>query len=98
MFRNNIEIKYREDAAYSEDIMKIVNKLISFTNEVYNQNMELEDSNYEVFADIMEYIFENSIFQTPEATANEIVHLICSKQNKIEKKVNCVYSSIIQDA
>ena len=65
MFRNNIEIKYREDADYSEDIMKIVNKLISFTNEVYNQNMELEDSNYEVFADIMEYIFENSIFQTP---------------------------------
>jgi len=45
--------------------MKIVNKLISFTNEVYNENMELEDSNYEVFADIMEYIFENSIFQTP---------------------------------
>ena len=48
--------------------MKIVNKLISFSNEVYNENMELEDSNFEVFSDIMEYIFENSIFQTPEAT------------------------------
>jgi hypothetical protein len=40
--------------------MKIVNKLITFSNEVFDSEMELEDSNYELFSEIMEYIFENS--------------------------------------
>lgn len=46
LLRNNIHIHYREDGDYSEDIMRIINKLITFSNEVYDPNMELEDSNY----------------------------------------------------
>ena len=32
LFRNKIKFSYREDGDYSEDIMKIINKLITFSN------------------------------------------------------------------
>jgi hypothetical protein len=85
LLRNNLQITYREDEDYSEDIMRIINRLITFSNEVYDKNMELEDSNFEVFTEIMEYIFENSVLQSAEAVAGEVSNIISSKKNKIDK-------------
>ena len=47
---NSLQITYKEDGDYSEDIMKIINKLISFSNEVFDEDMGFEDTNYEVFS------------------------------------------------
>ena len=46
LFRNKIHFTWREDADYSEEIMKIINRLIAFSNEPFDDEMELQDSNY----------------------------------------------------
>lgn len=70
---NGINIKYRENGDYSEDIMRVINKLISFSTETFDHRDEYQDSNFEVFTEIMEYIFENSdtqpIFTTVDAVS-----------------------------
>lgn len=42
LVKQNLNIVYREDGDYSEDIMKIINKLISYTSEPYDPRMELQ--------------------------------------------------------
>lgn len=37
--------------------MKVINKLISFSTETFDPRDEYQDSNFEVFTEIMEYIF-----------------------------------------
>jgi len=49
LIRNNIHIKYRSDGDYSEDIMKIINKLISFSTDSFDNSMELQETNFEIF-------------------------------------------------
>ena len=49
LLRNKIFIKYKQDGDYSEDIMKIVNKLTTFSTDVFDSQMDVEDSNFEIF-------------------------------------------------
>jgi hypothetical protein len=48
--------------------MKIINKLISFSTDVFDQRMELQESNFEVFSEIMELIFESAGQQSANET------------------------------
>ena len=39
LLNGDIHIEYRDDGDYSEDIMKILNRLITFSNEVFDASM-----------------------------------------------------------
>ena len=65
--------------------MKIVNKLISFSTEVFDNSMELQETNFEIFKEIMEYVFDNAHLQSSKITAKEVVmQLLYSKKNRID--------------
>lgn len=97
LFRNGIHISYREDGDYSEDIMKIINKLIGFSTDVFDQRMELQESNYEVFSEIMELIFESAANQPANTTVDEVVNTIYAKKHKIEKDINRIAKNVASD-
>lgn len=65
--------------------MKIINKLSSFSNEVFDANDEQVETNYEVFTEIMEYIFENSYLQSATVTAKEVAEIIARKRCEKEE-------------
>jgi hypothetical protein len=46
LYCHKINITYREDGDYSEDIMKVINKLISVTADVFDINDPYQESNY----------------------------------------------------
>jgi hypothetical protein len=52
--------------------MKVINKLVSITGDVFDVNDPYQESNYEVFTGVMEYIFDNASSQSPETTAQMI--------------------------
>lgn len=43
---NGINIKYKDNGDYSDDIMKVINKLISFSTETFDPRNEDQESNY----------------------------------------------------
>jgi hypothetical protein len=65
--------------------MKIINKLSSFSNEVFDANDEQVETNYEVFTEIMEYIFETSYLQSAAVTAKEVAEIIGRKRSEKEE-------------
>jgi hypothetical protein len=44
--------------------MRVINKLVSYSNEVFDGDMDLADTNYEVFSEIMELIFDGVSYQS----------------------------------
>jgi hypothetical protein len=82
---NGINITYRENADYSEDIMKIINRLIAFSSETFDLRDENKESNFEVFTEIMEYIFENSAHQPVFKTLDNIVHIVNERSGLAEE-------------
>lgn len=38
LYKNDLKISYRKTGDYSEDIMKIINKLISFSTDTFHPN------------------------------------------------------------
>lgn len=49
--------------------MKVINKLIVFSSEVYDQQMELQETNFEIFSEMIEFIFESPLNQSANITA-----------------------------
>ena len=60
--------------------MKLINKLIAFSNEVFDDQMDVEDTNYEVFSEIMELIFDGVSFQSPEMTRKDVEKTLSNKR------------------
>ncbi len=67
--------------------MKVINKLIVFSSEVYDQQMELQETNFEIFSEMIEFIFESPLNQSANITAQEIKRIMNNKKNKIQKKM-----------
>lgn len=86
LFRNNIQLDYRADGDYSEDIMQIINKLVSFSTEVYEQHSDLQESNYEVFSEIMEMLFDNIAIQSTDVTVEELTKTLKNKVGRSPRK------------
>jgi hypothetical protein len=63
--------------------MKVINRLVSITGDVFDPNDPYQESNYEVFTGVMEYIFDNASSQTSESTAKMLGEMI--KERKITK-------------
>lgn len=70
LYRNGITIPYRKNGDYSEDIMQVLNRLIGCPTDSFH--LDSEDTNFEVFTEVMEYIFENSSSQAANSTAADI--------------------------
>lgn len=67
--------------------MKVINKLIVFSSEVYDQQMELQETNFEIFSEMIEFIFESPLNQSANITAQEIKRIMNSKKNKLQRKM-----------
>lgn len=80
LYRNGLTIPYRKSADYSQDILKVLNKLISASTDPFNPDGDCDDTNFEVFTEIMEHIFENAGSQSAETTASDVVELIGRKK------------------
>ena len=59
--------------------MKIINKLISFSTDTFHPNNENEETNFEVFTEIIEYIFENASSQPCNTTVGDVAEIISRK-------------------
>lgn len=46
LLRNNIHFQYQEDGDYSQSIMNTINKLIGFASDVFDPQMQLQDTNF----------------------------------------------------
>ena len=68
--------------------MKIINKLITFSNEAFDEQMKVEDTNYEVFSELMEILFDGVGYQSTEMTVKDIEKTISNKKQKFEKNIN----------
>ena len=68
--------------------MKIINKLITFSNEAFDEQMKVEDTNYEVFSELMEILFDGVGYQSTETTVKDIEKTISNKKQKFEKNIN----------
>ena len=51
--KHGIKINYRRSGDYSEEIMKVLNKLVSFASDNFHPNNELEETNFEVFSEVV---------------------------------------------
>lgn len=78
--------------------MKIINKLISFSTDVFDSRMELQESNFEVFSEIMELIFDTAGTQSANATMDEVVNILYSKKHKIDSDINKFNSRLARDS
>ncbi len=70
--------------------MKVLNKLVSFASDIFHPNNELEETNFEVFTEVVEFIFENCSSQTIENTVTDVVEII---QRKMRSKDESILSS-----
>jgi hypothetical protein len=70
--------------------MKVLNRLVSFASDIFHPNNELEETNFEVFTEVVEFIFENSSSQTVEGIAGDVVEII---QRKVRSKDDSILSS-----
>lgn len=60
--------------------------------------MELQETNYQIFTEVMEYIFDASTYQdAPTTTAKEVVQIISSKKRKIDKDITKLNKNILKD-
>ena len=50
--------------------------------------MDVEDTNYEVFSEIMELIFDGVSYQSPEMTIKDVTKTLANKKRKLKKNVN----------
>ena len=50
--------------------------------------MDVEDTNYEVFSEIMELIFDGVSYQSPEMTIKDVTKTLENKKIKLKKNVN----------
>jgi hypothetical protein len=91
LHKNNLQIPYRKSGDYAEDVMRILNKLIAFPADAFHPNDENEETNFEVFTEIMEHIFENAYSQPVSTTASDIAEIIGRKVR--EKGENILLSS-----
>lgn len=60
--------------------MKIINKLITFPNDVFSPNDDLQESNYEIYTEIMEYMFDFAGSQTHDRTAKSVADIVRRKR------------------
>lgn len=81
---NGIDILWRESGDYSEDVMKVINKLISFSAETFDLRDEQKETNYEAFTEIMEYIFENAGTQPVAKVVENVVGIVSERSGLIE--------------
>ena len=44
--KNGVKINYRRSGDYSEEIMKVLNRLVSFASDSFHPNNELEETNF----------------------------------------------------
>ena len=70
--------------------MTIVNRLISFSNEVFDDEMKVEDTNFEVFSEIMEVMFDGVSYQSTDMTVKDIEKTISNKKQKFNRNTNMV--------
>lgn len=79
--------------------MKVLNKLVSFASDTFHPNNELEETNFEVFTELVEFIFENCSSQTIENTVADVAEIIQKKvRPKDDSILNLTNISELRDA
>jgi hypothetical protein len=68
LFKNDFTFPFRADGHYASDLMRALNKMISFANEVYTPQRGVnaeQDSYFEIWSDLVEFIVANDAKASP---------------------------------
>ena len=76
LVNEGLTIKYREDEDYSQCIMKVLNRLVSFAGETFSPNDPELSSNFEVFSEFFEFLFESVSQQPVGEMENEAIGIV----------------------